>query len=140
MPRGEVVIDPFTGHSLSRGDLEERLAPYRQHLAIKDAEPLPLSLYLQVASPREIIARMLRNLKEIHRSACDWQRLAAVQQRLVILLPQAWEERRDRALVLAELGCHGLAADELAIYLRQCPDAADAPLLRRHLAAWRGLH
>jgi hypothetical protein len=72
-----------------------------------DEEPVPLGLYLQVAPPREVIARMLRNLKAIHRSACDWQRLAAVQQRLVILLPEAWEERRDRALVLAELGCHG---------------------------------
>jgi regulator of sirC expression with transglutaminase-like and TPR domain len=140
MPRGEVVIDPFTGLSLSREDLEERLAPYRQHAAMPDEEPVPLGLYLQVAPPREVIARMLRNLKEIHRGACDWQRLAAVQQRLVILLPQAWEERRDRALVLAELGCHGLAADEMAVYLRQRPDAADASLLRRHLAAWRGLH
>ena len=140
MPRGEVVIDPFTGQSLSREDLEERLAPYRQHAAMSDEEPVPLGLYLQVAPPREVIARMLRNLKEIHRGACDWQRLAAVQQRLVILLPQAWEERRDRALALAELGCHGLAADEMAVYLHQRPDAADASLLRRHLAAWRGLH
>jgi regulator of sirC expression with transglutaminase-like and TPR domain len=62
---------------------------------------VPLGLYLQAAPPREVIARMLRNLKEIHRRACDWQRLAAVQQRLVILLPEAWEERRDRALVMA---------------------------------------
>jgi regulator of sirC expression with transglutaminase-like and TPR domain len=30
MPRGEVVIDPFTGQSLSREELEERLAPYRR--------------------------------------------------------------------------------------------------------------
>lgn len=140
MPLGEVVIDPFTGLSLSRADLEERLAPYRRHLAAGEEEPVPLGLYLQVAPPREVIARMLRNLKEIHRSACDWQRLAAVQQRLVILLPRAWEERRDRALALAELGCHGVAAEELSIYLRQRPEAADASLLRRHLAAWRGLH
>lgn len=140
MPRGEVVIDPFTGLSLSREDLEERLAPFRRHDTMPDEEPVPLGLYLQVAPPREVIARMLRNLKEIHRSACDWRRLAAVQQRLVILLPQAWEERRDRALALAELGCHGAAADELAIYLRQCPDAPDAAVLRRHLAAWRDLH
>ena len=140
MPRGEVVIDPFSGQSLSREDLEERLAPYRQQAAMPDEEPVPLGLYLQVAPPREVIARMLRNLKALHRRACDWQRLAAVLQRLVILLPEAWEERRDRALVLAELGCHRLAAEELAIYLHQRPDADDAPILRRHLLAWRGLH
>lgn len=140
MPRGEVVIDPFSGQSLSREDLEERLAPYRQQAAMPDEEPVPLGLYLQVAPPREVIARMLRNLKAIHRSACDWQRLAAVQQRLVILLPEDWEERRDWALVLAELGSHDLAAEALAVYLHQRPHAADAPLLRTHLAAWRGLH
>jgi regulator of sirC expression with transglutaminase-like and TPR domain len=140
MPRGEVVIDPFSGQSLSREDLEERLAPYRQTSAMPDEDPVPLSLYLQGAAPREVIARMLRNLKAIHRGACDWQRLAAVQQRLVILLPEDWEERRDRALVLAELGCHKLAAEELAVYLHQRPQAADAPLLRTHLTAWRGLH
>lgn len=140
MPRAEVVIDPFTGHSLSRDELEERLAPYRRRHTTLDEEALPLGLFLQPASARDVLARMLRNLKEIHRSACDWQRLAAVLQRLVILLPQAWDERRDRALVLAELGCHGQAADDLALYLRKRPDAADAALLRRHLAAWRGLH
>ncbi len=139
LPRGEVVIDPFSGQSLSRQELEDRLAPFRRHAAMPDEEPVPLSLFLQAAAPRDVIARMLRNLKEIHRRSCDWQRLAAVQQRLVILLPEAWEERRDHALVLAELGCHALAADELWLYLRQRPDAVDAAQLHRHLAAWRGL-
>jgi regulator of sirC expression with transglutaminase-like and TPR domain len=137
MPRGEVVIDPFTGHSLSREDLEARLQPYRRQQGLTGDEEVPLGLFLQPAAPREVIARMLRNLKEIHRSACDWQRLAAVLQRLVILLPQAWEERRDRALVLAELGCHEQAAGELALYLQHRGDAADAAVLHRHLLAWR---
>ena len=140
MPRGDVVIDPFSGQSLSRADLEERLALYRQQAATPDEEPVPLGLYLQAAPPREVIARMLRNLKAIHRSACDWQRLAAGQQRLVILLPEEWDERRDWALVQAELGCHELAAEALAVYLQHRPQAADAPRLRTHLTAWRGLH
>ncbi len=139
MPRGEVVIDPFTGHSLSREDLEERLQPYRREQGL-DEDDVPLGLFLQAAPSREVLARMLRNLKEIHRSACDWPRLAAVQRRLVILLPQAWEERRDRALVLAELGSHELAADDLALYLQHRPDAEDAATLRRHLQAWRRPH
>ena len=138
MPRGEVVIDPFTGHSLSREDLEERLQPYRRKQRLSEAE-VPLGLFLQACPAREVIARMLRNLKEIHRAACDWPRLAAVQQRLVLLLPQDWDERRDRALALAELGCHEQAAEDLSMYLQQRPQASDAPTLRRHLAAWRPL-
>ena len=137
MPRGEVVIDPFSGQSLSRDELEERLAPYRhQRGAVADDE-VPLGLFLQPAPGREIIARMLGNLKEVHRSHNDWLRLERAQARLVVLLPQAWEERRDHALVLAELGAHRRAADSLALYLQHRPEAADAPALRRHLAAWQ---
>ena len=78
MPRGEVVIDPFTGQSLSRDELDERLRPTaRQRGLIGDFE-VPLGLFLQAAPPRDVLARLLRNLKEIHRSAEDWPRLLAV--------------------------------------------------------------
>ena len=139
LPRGEVIIDPFSGRSLSREELDERLAPYRrQHGLIGDDE-VPLGLFLQAAAPREVVARMLRNLKEIHRTAEDWPRLLAVQQRLVVLLPQVWEERRDRALVLAELGRHADAADDLEVYLRQRARADDAAALRERLLELRRL-
>ena len=137
MPRGEVVIDPFSGHSLSRDQLEERLAPYRQQRGAVGDDDVPLGLFLQPAAGRDVIARMLGNLKEVHRSHNDWLRLERAQARLVVLLPRAWEERRDHALVLAELGAHGPAAGALALYLHHRPDAADAPALRRHLAAWQ---
>lgn len=148
MPQGEVVIDPFTGVSQSREALEERLVPYRRaqteahggKTGMTGEDEIPLGLFLQAASPREIIARMLRNLKEIHRSALHWERLAQVQERLCVLLPQAWEEHRDLALVRAEMGQHGAAADALQRYLEHRPHAPDAATLRRHLAAWQRLH
>ena len=68
MPQGEVVIDPFNGHSLSREELDERLAPYRRRQGLVGDFEVPLGLFLQAAPPRDVIARMLRNLKEIHRS------------------------------------------------------------------------
>jgi regulator of sirC expression with transglutaminase-like and TPR domain len=139
MPLGEVVIDPFSGQSLSREELDERLLPYRQQCGLAGEDELPLALFLQPAPQREVIARMLRNLREIHRSRCDWTRLAQVQERLVILLPQSWEERREHALVLAELGAHQKAVKSLALYLQHCPNAGDAPALRRRLLAWQKL-
>ncbi len=138
MPRGEVVLDPFSGQSLSREDLEERLLPFRQQQGALGDDEVPLGLFLLPATGRDLIARMLRNLKEIHRSHCDWLRLERVQARLVVLLPTAWDERRDHALVLAELGAHRRAAVSLALYLQHRADAADAESLRRHLAAWQG--
>ncbi|WP_160051021.1 SirB1 family protein, partial [Raoultella sp. 18099] len=96
LPRGQVVLDPTTGQSLSREDLAERLEPFRRRSGLVDDFEVPLGLYLQASPAREVIARMLRNLKEIHRSQQDWERLAAVQERLVLLLPDAWGEWRDR--------------------------------------------
>ncbi len=122
---GEVVIDPFTGHSLSREELDELVGPYKRSHGLMGDFDAPLGLFLQAAPARDVLARMLRNLKEIHRSAQDWVRLLAVQHRLVILLPQVFEERRDRALALAELGQYSQALDDLLAYLEHRPDADD---------------
>lgn len=137
MPQGEVIIDPFSGQSLSREALDERLAPYRQRQGLVGDFEAPLGLFLQVASGRDVLARMLRNLKEVHQGAEDWKRMLAVQERLVVLLPGAWEERRDRGFVLAELKRHGAAADDLQAYLDHRPDADDAHAVRERLADLR---
>jgi regulator of sirC expression with transglutaminase-like and TPR domain len=102
--QGEVVIDPFTGQSLSREELDELLAPYKRSRGLQGEFDVPMGLFLQAATPREIVARMLRNLKEIHRSAGNWARLLPGHAALVVLLPKVWEERRDRGLLYAELG------------------------------------
>jgi regulator of sirC expression with transglutaminase-like and TPR domain len=137
LPRGEVIIDPFTGHSLSREQLDERLVPFRRKQGLVGDFEAPLGLFLQPAPPRDVIARLLHNLKEIHRSAADLPRLRAVLDRLVILLPQAWDERRDRGLILAEAGHLQAAIDDLAPYLEHCPAADDAPALQQRLAELR---
>lgn len=132
LPQGEVVLDPFTCRSLSREALEEALLPYRG----AGAEP-PLEFFLQMLGPRQLLARMLRNLKEIHRSAADWPRLLAVQQRLVLLLPEEPQELRDRALVLEALQHWSGAAADLERYLSLRPDAADRVEQRQRLQALR---
>lgn len=133
--QGEVLIDPMSGRSLSRDELEERLAPYRRSHGLTGEFEVPLGLFLQAAAPRDIIARQLRNLQEIHRAGADWPRLLAVCERLVVLLPQDVEQRRDRGLVLAQLGRDAAAAADLRAYLQQRPGAGDAVELREHLRA-----
>ncbi len=137
MPQGEVVIDPFNGRSLSRDDLEERIEPYRRrHGLVGDAE-VPLGLFLQTATPRAVVARMLRNLKEIHRGAEEWPALLAVMQRLVILLPEDWDERRDRGLVRAELGDDDGALQDLAAYVEHSPGADDVRAINDRIGELR---
>jgi regulator of sirC expression with transglutaminase-like and TPR domain len=134
---GEVVIDPFTGQSLSGDDLEDRLMPYRRSQALMGDAEAPLSYFLRPASARETLARMLRNLKEIHRTAEDWSRLLPVLDRLVVLLPHAIEERRDRGLTGAEFGRPAQAIADLEAYLKQRPDADDRFFLVEQLAHLR---
>jgi regulator of sirC expression with transglutaminase-like and TPR domain len=137
MPQGEVLIDPFNGRSLSRDDLEERIAPYRRRHGLPADAELPLGLFLQSATARAVLARLLRNLKEIHRSAEDWSRLHLVMQRLVLLLPDDWDERRDRGLVRAELGDAEGAVQDLSVYLEHCPGADDARAIDERIGELR---
>ena len=134
MPQGDIVIDPFTGQSMSRDALDALLVPYRRRHALADGHEPPLGAFLQAAKPREVVARMLRNLKEIFRSGQDSARLLGVAERLVILLPDAWEERRDRGLVHAALGARFPAMVDLAGYLEHAPNALDRPAIRQRLA------
>jgi len=125
LPMGQAVIDPATGKSLSRDQLAERLDPFRRRNGLVDEFEAPLGLYLQAATPRDILARMLRNLKEIYLAQHDWPRLLAVQERLVVLLPDSWSELRDRGLAHAELGNADAAVSDLECYLVHAESLVD---------------
>jgi regulator of sirC expression with transglutaminase-like and TPR domain len=92
---GQVVIDPFSGESLSKEELLERLAPmHAESGLLRDggvSDEL-LKHYLRAATPREIVARMLRNLEEVYTSHQDPERLMMVRQRLMVLIPQLSED------------------------------------------------
>ena len=137
LPGGQVVIDPFTGQSLSREELSERLDPYRQGNAQVDDFEVPIGLYLQAAAPRDIIGRMLCNLKEIHKLQEDWPRLIAVLDRLLVLHPQAWTEYRDRGMAWAEQGESQRALADLETYLAHAQDALDLDAVADRLADLR---
>lgn len=132
---GEIVIDPFTGQPQSATRLDELLAVYRHGSDLPADLELPLEFFLRAAGKRQILARMLRNLKEVHRAARDWPRLLAVQRRLVVLLPEDAAERRDRGLVLEALGDRAGAVEDLAFYLDREPSASDAEALRDRLTS-----
>ncbi len=136
-PQGEVVIDPFTGQSLSRDELEDLLAPYKRNRGLSGAFDAPLGLFLQAAPARDVLARMLRNLKEVHRNSGEPKRMLQVLDRLVVLLPTDWDERRDRGLVSADLGLTDSAIDDLRRYLEHLPEAADRATVTRRLAELR---
>ena len=130
---GELVLDPYAGgRSLSEEELRERLAQFTD----KDtAKELPLEDFLEPASPRQILARLLRNLKAIYLDARQFDKALGVMNRLVILLPDVPEERRDRGLVFARLECPRAAQEDLSHYAAQRPQAEDAETIAAQLAA-----
>jgi len=132
---GDIVLDPMNGASLSREELEERLEPYLERQEYGDE--LPLAAYLRAAHPREILTRMLRNLKAIFTDTQRWQQVLEVQERLVILLPDEITERRDRGLAYAHLAEPQAALDDLEAYLALRPDAEDADNVRQKLPELR---
>lgn len=88
---------------------------------------------------REMIARLLRNLKGAYaRTGEDALALAAVD-RLLILAPGDHAELRDRGLLLARLGHWRPALDSLLTCLERAPGAADRAEIEGEVAALRGL-
>jgi len=144
LPAGQAVMDPMNGQSFSREELREMLEPYRMRGKQGADFDVPLGLYLQASPPREILARMLRNLKEIFRSQKHGDQWLAVQERLVVLTPEAWSEYRDRGLAHALLGHHDAALADLECYVVNANDVVDAEsissqvdLLRKQLGKRR---
>ncbi|HKC44293.1 MAG TPA: tetratricopeptide repeat protein [Burkholderiales bacterium] len=123
LKKGELVLDPFTGgEPRSESDLRSRL---EQALAPERPRELDLDRFLAPATPRDIVARVLRNLKGIYTKDGKLEQALAVMQRLLLVLPESAEELRDRGLIYAQLECFRPAVADLQSYLRRSPEAAD---------------
>ena len=133
--RGELVLDPFAGgEAQSEGSLRERLGKFMRPDAAGAAD---LAQFLGAASSREIVTRVLRNLKVIYLQNGDAEAALAVMQRLLLVVPESAEELRDRGLVYARLECFRPAAADLQNYLRRRPDAPDALEIHTRLVELR---
>jgi regulator of sirC expression with transglutaminase-like and TPR domain len=130
--RGALVLDPFGGGAAqSEGDLRDRL---EQALPQERAATAALQPHLEAATSREIVARVLRNLKSIYLRSGALESVLAVMQRMLLVVPESAEELRDRGLVYARLDCFRPAAADLQNYLRRRPDAPDASEIHARLA------
>ena len=91
---------------------------------------LPLEQFLEPATKRQILARLLRNLKGVYQEKDRPELLLQVLNRMIIVAPEAAAERRDRGYVYQKLECWRPALQDLADYLERAPDAADVPKVR----------
>ena len=125
---GMLVLDPFTGGAAqSEAELRERLQRVIPE-GVADNLPvaeLPLDQFLEPASNRQILARVLRNLKGIYREADKPERMLDVLNRMLLVAPDASVELRDRGLVYQRLECWRPALKDLTDYAEREPEAPD---------------
>ena len=122
--RGQLVLDPFLGgEAQSESDLRQRLAKV---LPAAKARKASLDQYLATATPRQILARVLRNLKNIYMHDDRFESALAIMNRMLLVVPESAEELRDRGVVYRRLECFRPALADLRDYLRRRPDAPDA--------------
>lgn len=129
LAQGQVILDPLDARSLTGNELATRLEPFQKSMGLKGELQAPLGLYLQEAHPRDVVARLLRNLKEIYRAQGDWDRMVCVQNRLIVLWPDSWGEYRDRGLALAKLKRKAQAVRDFDVYLQNSAQAQDRELV-----------
>ena len=79
--------------------------------------------YLVPIAKRDMLTRMLRNLKVAHLRRKDNERALLTATMLICLRPDLAEERRDRGVVQSRLGRYAEAIEDLRGYLDRPPPA-----------------
>jgi regulator of sirC expression with transglutaminase-like and TPR domain len=135
--RGAIlVLDPFScGEALSEADLHERLQrviPEGAAGAVPVSD-LPLDQFLEPAGKRQILARLLRNLKGIYRDSDRPERLLEVLNRMLVVAPDAYGELRERGLLYQRMECYRAALKDLQDYSALEPEAPDIDDVRAKL-------
>jgi regulator of sirC expression with transglutaminase-like and TPR domain len=130
-PGHDLIVDPFNrGRLWSRSECETQVAGL-----YGAATPALMDQLMVPPSKREILARMLRNLKNSYAERGDFPHTLAAAERIVLLEPDNPAELRDRGLLRARAGqLHG-ALEDLDRYARLAPRAADIPQVRRQARA-----
>lgn len=127
-PDGEVILDPFHGGvTLSREQLAQKL---REMYGERNPFLTQIPQLLAPASKREILVRMLRNLKGVYLQKNDFPRALNAIDRIVLVDPTIATEFRDRGAIHQRLGRLQAAAQDFRRYLQMAPQAPDAQAIR----------
>jgi len=126
----EVVIDPFAGAILSQEDCYKRLEK-----ALHPTELLPA--YMRPISAKNILARILSNLKLIYMKKKEFESSLTCCQWRLLIDPDNAQDILDSAVLLEKLECFESAATELERLLSMAPEARVAPTIRAKIASLR---
>lgn len=133
---GMLVLDPFAGGApQSEDELRSRVKRVIPDGVADDlpAAELPLDQFLEPATNRQILSRVLRNLKAIYRDTDKPERMLDVLNRMLLVTPDASAELRDRGYIYQRLECYRAALKDLSDYAEREPDSPDLDEVRSRL-------
>jgi regulator of sirC expression with transglutaminase-like and TPR domain len=129
---GDLILDPFEhGCSVHEEDCR-RILEQVGGGTLEFHEDLLASV-----SKRDIIRRLLNNLKGAYLRAGDDEHALAAVERLQLMAPENASELRDAGLLLFRLQRYGEALEKLLAYLGAQPDADDRDSVREHVRTLR---
>jgi regulator of sirC expression with transglutaminase-like and TPR domain len=122
----ELLIDCFNrGDILSRQDCQTRLDEiYSGEMTLRPE-------FLHPISRRQILTRMLNNLKTVYLSTRNFRKALPIADLILVIYPRSAEDVKQRALLRYSLALPKLAAEDLEEYLRISPAASDADDIRQ---------
>ncbi len=124
----EIIIDPFhRGKVLTEEDCQSRLDKvYGGRLRFQPG-------FLAAATKRQILVRMLTNLKGIYSAVHDYRRALDAIERILVIDPTRASEIRDRGMLRMHLKQPAQAIADLERYVTMNPQADDVEEIRRRL-------
>ncbi len=129
---GVFFVDPFhKGKILSQEGCRQRLFEmYGEDLPFRPE-------FLEPAKHREVLLRMLTNLKVIALMRTDYPTALQMLNRLLLFKPEGGQELKERGLVEYQLECFSPALKDLEDYLREMPDDPDRSKIEGYIADLR---
>jgi len=128
----QLVLDPFhQGQLLSPADCQERLDQ------IYGGGMRFASEMLGAITRRQLLVRMLSNLKTIYLSRRDLRRALPVVDLVLAVFPRSAEDVKQRAVLRFNLGQTRGALADFEDYLKMAPEASDADEIRQTALAIR---
>jgi regulator of sirC expression with transglutaminase-like and TPR domain len=95
---------------------------------------------IQPASHRDILTRLLYNLKKIYFDEDDLELAIETVNLLLLINPNSAEEYRDRGLIYQQLEAFRASLADLTHYLELAPKANDAQLVRNMISELREIN
>ena len=127
LPEGTVVLDPYAGGvSLGAADLQKRLRDVRGD----EVSNAIVASMLSAAGKKEIVLRLLRNLKAIYLRSQQFDRALPIIHWIIATAPDHPPELRDRGMIYQELECSRAALADFERYLELSPGCDDRDEIR----------